>query len=222
MGIVENLEQLREELPGEVTIVVVSKTRSDQEILEAYHSGHRDFGENKVQELVAKQERLPGDIRWHMVGHLQSNKVRHLVPFIHMVHSVDSIKLLGVINREAEKKGRIIDCLLQLHIAREETKFGLSGEELFELVSSPGFSSMQHVRVRGLMAMATYTENMDRVREEFRHLKLIFERIKREVFPGAPWFDQLSAGMSGDYRVAVEEGSTVVRIGSIIFGPRKI
>jgi len=222
MGIVENLEHLREELPGEVTIVVVSKTRSDQEILEAYHSGHRDFGENKVQELVAKQERLPGDIRWHMVGHLQSNKVRFLAPFIHMVHSVDSMKLLGVINREAEKKGRIIDCLLQLHIAREETKFGLSGEELFELVSSPGFSSMQHVRVRGLMAMATYTENMDRVREEFRHLKLIFERIKREVFPGAPWFDQLSAGMSGDYRVAVEEGSTVVRIGSIIFGPRKI
>jgi len=222
MGIVENLEHLREELPGEVTIVVVSKTRSDQEILEAYHSGHRDFGENKVQELVAKQERLPGDIRWHMVGHLQSNKVRFLAPFIHMVHSVDSMKLLGVINREAEKKGRIIDCLLQLHIAREETKFGLSGEELFELVSSPGFSSMQHVRVRGLMGMATYTENMDRVREEFRHLKLIFERIKREVFPGASWFDQLSTGMSGDYRVAVEEGSTVVRIGSIIFGPRKI
>lgn len=222
MAIEENLERLREALPGGVTIVAVSKTKSVEEIMEAYRSGHRDFGENKVQELAAKQEQLPGDIRWHMVGHLQSNKVRYLAPFIHMIHSVDSLKLLGVIDREAEKEGRTIDCLLQLHIAVEETKFGLSEDELFELVSSPGFAALGHVRVRGLMGMATFTENMDRVREEFRHLKRIFERMKRELFPGTPWFDQLSTGMSGDYRVAVEEGSTMVRIGSIIFGPRNV
>jgi PLP dependent protein len=220
MGIVENLDRLKNELPESVTIVAVSKTKPPESILEAYHSGHRDFGENKVQELVAKQEQLPRDIRWHMVGHLQSNKVRYLAPFIHMIHSVDSLKLLRVIDSEGEKNKRVIDCLLQVHIALEETKFGLSEDEIPELISSTGPGSLEHVRIRGLMGMATYTENREQVREEFRSLKRIFDRVRKDVVPENPWFDQLSIGMSGDYQIAVEEGSTLVRIGSILFGPR--
>ena len=159
MGVAENLQVIKEKVPSNVTLVAVSKTKPDEAILEAYQAGHRDFGENKVQDLAAKQERLPADIRWHMIGHLQSNKVKYLAPFVHLLHGVDSLKLLGVINREAEKAGRVIDCLLQIRITLEETKFGLTEEELMLLVRSDAFREMKHIRIRGLMGMATYTEN---------------------------------------------------------------
>lgn len=220
MGIVENLHTLQTQIPSHVTLVAVSKTKPDELIMDAYQAGHRDFGENKVQDLAGKAERLPDDIRWHMIGHLQSNKVKYLASFVHMIHSVDSLKLLKVINKEAQKHHRVIDCLLQVHIAREETKFGLSGEEVQEVVQSDAFLELEHVRIRGLMGMATYTENSDQIREEFRHLKRIFEKLRDSVFSGHSAFDQLSFGMSGDYRLAIEEGSTMVRIGSLIFGAR--
>lgn len=203
-----------------MTLVAVSKTKPDEEIMEAYRAGHRDFGENKVQDLVAKKERLPGDIRWHMIGHLQSNKVKYLAPFVHLLHGVDSLKLLDVINREAEKNERVIDCLMQVRIAREETKFGLTEGELKELIVSEPYLQMRHIRIRGLMGMATYTENSDQIREEFRLLKRIFDELKGSHFRHQPSFDQLSCGMSGDYELAIEEGSNLVRIGSLIFGPR--
>jgi hypothetical protein len=220
MGVAENLQLIKDKLPPHVTLVAVSKTKADESIMEAYQAGHRDFGENKVQDLAAKQERLPADIRWHMIGHLQSNKVKYLVSFVHMLHGVDSLKLLGVINREAEKSDRVIDCLLQLRIALEETKFGLTEEDLILLIRSDAFREMKHVRIRGLMGMATYTENSKQIGEEFRHLKRIFDRLKLTDFENQDSFDQLSCGMSGDYTLAIEEGSNVVRIGSHIFGPR--
>ena len=220
MGVAENLQVIKEKVPSNVTLVAVSKTKADEAILEAYQAGHRDFGENKVQDLAAKQERLPADIRWHMIGHLQSNKVKYLAPFVHLLHGVDSLKLLGVINREAEKAGRVIDCLLQIRIALEETKFGLTEEELMLLVRSDAFREMKHIRIRGLMGMATYTENSKQIREEFNHLKRIFDRLKLAQFKNQDSFDQLSCGMSGDYQLAIEEGSNLVRIGSLIFGPR--
>lgn len=220
MGVAENLQAIKEKIHAHVTLVAVSKTKPDEVIMEAYQAGHRDFGENKVQDLAAKQERLPADIRWHMIGHLQSNKVKYLAPFVHLLHGVDSLKLLGVINREAEKNERVIDCLLQVRIASEETKFGLTEEDLMQLVSSDAFREMNHVRIRGLMGMATYTENSKQIREEFRQLKRIFERLKNSQFENHESFDQLSCGMSDDFQLAIEEGSNVVRIGSLIFGPR--
>jgi len=220
MGVAENLQVIKEKVPGYVTLVAVSKTKPDEAILAAYQAGHRDFGENKVQDLSAKQERLPADIRWHMIGHLQSNKVKYLVSFVHMLHGVDSLKLLGVINREAEKVNRVIDCLLQVRIAKEETKFGLTEEDLMLLAGSDAFREMNHVRIRGLMGMATYTENSNQIREEFRLLKRIFDRLKESQFKNQDSFDRLSCGMSGDYALAIEEGSNLVRIGSLIFGPR--
>ncbi len=220
MGIAENLQVIKEKVPPHVTLVAGSKTKPDEVIMEAYQAGHRDFGENKVQDLAAKQERLPADIRWHMIGHLQSNKVKYLAPFVHMLHGVDSLKLLGVIDREAEKSERVIDCLLQIRIALEETKFGLTEEDLIQLVSSNAFREMNHVRIRGLMGMATYTENSKQIREEFRQLKRIFDRLKSSQFENLESFDQLSCGMSGDFQLAIEEGSNLVRIGSLIFGPR--
>lgn len=222
MGVVENLKAIKTDLPGHVTLVAVSKTKPDEMILDAYYAGHRDFGENKVQDLVAKHERLPGDIRWHMIGHLQSNKVKYLASFVHMIHGVDSMKLLLLINKEARKNDRIIDCLLQIHIAGEDTKFGLSGEEVFDLVRSESFKELENIRIRGLMGMASYTENSDQIRKEFRHLSRIFGELKASVFLGTESFDQRSFGMSGDYQLALEEGSTLVRIGSLIFGSRNL
>jgi len=220
MGVAENLRKIKEKIPDYVTLVAVSKTKPDEVILEAYQEGHLDFGENKVQDLAAKQERLPANIRWHMIGHLQSNKVKYLASFVHMLHGVDSLKLLSVINKEAEKNERVIDCLLQMRIASEETKFGLSEEDLEQLLGSETFRQMKHVRIRGVMGMATYTENSDQIREEFRHLKRIFDRLKSSHFAGQESFDQLSCGMSDDFQLAIEEGSNLVRIGSLIFGPR--
>ena len=220
MGIVENLHTLQSQIPSHVTLVAVSKTKPDEMIMEAYHAGHRDFGENKVQDLAGKAERLPENIRWHMIGHLQSNKVKYLASFVYLIHGVDSLKLLKVINKEALKQDRVIDCLLQIHIAKEQTKFGFSREEVLEVVRSADFRELKNIRIRGLMGMATYTENSDQIREEFRHLKRIFDELSVSDFPDSTVFDQLSFGMSGDYTLAVEEGSTMLRIGSLIFGPR--
>lgn len=220
MGVIEQLDKVKSQLPDNVILVAVSKTKPDDMILEAYNAGHRDFGENKVQDLMAKQERLPGDIRWHMIGHLQSNKVKYLAPFIHLIHGVDSLKLLRKIESEALKCDRIIDCLLQLHIAKEDTKYGLTEEEIFQIVKSDEFRGLNNIRIRGIMGMATYTENSDQIRKEFRLLTRIFEELKTSVFYENDYFDQRSFGMSADFLLAVEEGSTMVRIGSLIFGSR--
>ncbi|HNV53232.1 MAG TPA: YggS family pyridoxal phosphate-dependent enzyme, partial [Tenuifilaceae bacterium] len=198
----------------------VSKTHPVEVIMEAYNAGHRIFGENKVQELVSKYEGMPKDIEWHLIGHLQSNKVKYIAAFVSLIHSVDSIKLLEVIDKEAQKHNRVIDCLLQIHIASEETKFGLSADELEELLSSNDFKEMKNIRVVGLMGMATFTDNMAQVRMEFKFLNNLFKSVKEKYFADKPWFKELSMGMSSDYAVAVEEGSTMVRIGSNIFGHR--
>ncbi|MCS7036246.1 MAG: YggS family pyridoxal phosphate-dependent enzyme [Saprospiraceae bacterium] len=203
-----------------VTLVAVSKTHSIERILELYQRGQRDFGENRVQELLEKAPHLPADIRWHLIGHLQTNKVRYITPFIYMIHSVDSSRLLEEIEKQAAKIGRTIDCLLQFHIAEEETKYGLSEDEADELLQSASFKAMRHVRLCGVMGMATFTDDTEKVRAEFRHLRNIFERLKRVYFAEAPYFRECSMGMSSDWEIAVEEGSTMVRIGSLIFGPR--
>lgn len=203
-----------------VTLVAVSKTHPPGRILELYHQGQRVFGENKVQEMVAKYEALPKDIDWHLIGHLQTNKVKYIAPFVGMIHSVDSLRLLQEIEKQAQKAGRVIDCLLQFHIAEEETKFGFDEQEARDLLGSPEYRAMTAVRLCGVMGMASFTDDVIRVREEFRHLRRIFQHLKTDFFAGAPWFKEISMGMSGDWSVAVEEGSTMVRIGSLIFGER--
>ena len=223
MSLSENLAHITQDLPGGVTLVAVSKTKPDEMVLEAYQAGHLDFGENKVQSLIARKESaLPLDIRWHFIGHLQTNKVKYIASFVFLIHGVDSLKLLRTINKEALKNERVIDCLMQIHIAEEDTKFGLSQEELREILDAPEFREMKHVRIRGLMGMATYTENMEQVRNEFQFLKRIFEETKARYFSEATdQFNQLSMGMSDDYPIALEEGSTMIRVGSRIFGPRQ-
>ena len=216
MGIAENLKAVRESLPEGVHLVAVSKTKSPDEILEAYRAGQRDFGENKVQELAGKYRALPRDIRWHMIGHLQRNKVRHIAGFVHLIHGVDSLRLLEEINRRGASENRVIDCLLQVHIAEESTKFGFGPNELGALLEGSELNRLNNVRIRGLMGMATFTDNQAQVRREFRKLKELYDRL----FAADPRADILSMGMSGDYAVAVEEGSTMVRIGSSIFGTR--
>lgn len=220
MSIQENIQEIKRALPHGVTLVAISKTHPAGTIMEAYNAGHRVFGENKVQELVAKYEAMPKDIAWHLVGHLQSNKVKYIAPFVALIHSVDSLKLLEVVDREARKHGRVIDCLLQIHIASEETKFGLSADELDDLLRSDSYRGMQNIRVVGLMGMATFTDSMERVRMEFKFLDNLFRLTKAKYFADKPWFRELSMGMSSDYAVAVEEGSTMVRVGSSIFGLR--
>ncbi len=220
MSIASNLQRLKSELPSNVSLVAISKTHPVETVMEAYHAGQRVFGENKVQELVAKYEAMPRDIEWHLVGHLQTNKVKYIASFVKLIQSVDSLKLLTVIDREAQKHNRVIDCLLQVHIATEETKFGLSVDELDELLASAEYRGLRNVRVVGLMGMATFTDNMDQVRMEFRFLAGVFASLKRRYFTNESSFGVLSMGMSGDYTVAVEEGSTMVRIGSNIFGHR--
>lgn len=187
---------------------------------EAYRQGQCAFGENKVQEMVAKYEMLPKDIEWHFIGHLQTNKVKYIAPFVYLIHGVDSFKLLKSIDKEAGKINRIIPCLLQFHIAEEETKFGFSMEEATEMLSSEEFKLIENVRISGVMGMATYTENENQIRKEFSHLKTIFNQLKMAYFSDFPAFKEISMGMSGDYQIAVEEGSTMVRIGSTIFGER--
>lgn len=189
-------------------------------IREAYEAGQIDFGENKVQELREKPGMLPEDIRWHMIGHLQTNKVKYIAPFIHLIHAVDSLKLLQEINKQALKHDRVINCLLQIHIAREEHKFGLSEDELLELLAGSELKELQNIRIVGLMGIATYTDNKEQIRDEFHGLRVLFDQVKSSVkLPNAE-FSELSMGMSDDYTIAIEEGSTMIRVGSKIFGPR--
>jgi len=220
MSIPEQLVKLKSELPQHVKLIAVSKTHPVSVIMEAYNAGHKIFGENRVQELLSKYDEMPKDVEWHLIGHLQTNKVKYIAPFVSLIHSVDSLKLLSVIDKEAQKCNRVIDCLLQVYIASEETKFGLSADELHELLKNPEFEKLQNVRVCGLMGMATFTDNMEQVRMEFRFLKNLFNEVKQTYFQNHPWFKELSMGMSSDYRIAIEEGSTMVRIGSNIFGHR--
>lgn len=223
MSIASTITTFQNELqPIGVQLIAVSKTKSNEEILEAYQAGQRVFGENQVQELVGKYEELPKDIQWHLVGHLQTNKVKYIAPFVTLIHSVDSFKVLKEINKQAEKAGRQIDCLFQIYIADEDTKYGLDHAELIELLRSPEFQSLEHVRIRGLMGIATNTENQKMIKEEFYELKMLFDGIKTTFFPQEHHFDTLSMGMSSDYKIAIEQGSNMVRIGSQIFGKRSI
>lgn len=212
--IAEKLHQILEDIPSQVTLVAVSKTKPNSAIMAAYESGQRDFGENKVQDLATKAEELPNDIHWHMIGHLQSNKVKYIAPFVHLIHAVDSFKLLKEINKRAQQNERVINCLLQIHIAQEQTKFGFSESEVKSILSEA--SQLEHVCIRGLMGMATYTTDIRVVRQEFASLKNLFDELKESQ----PEFEILSMGMSGDYVTAIEEGSTMVRVGSAIFGSR--
>lgn len=220
MTIESNLQKVKLSIPSHVKLVAISKTHPVDIVMEAYNSGQRVFGENKVQEMVSKYESMPKDIEWHLVGHLQSNKVKYIAPFVSLIHSVDSLKLLNEVNKEAEKVGRVIDCLLQVHIALEETKFGLSVEELEELLINPELKGLNNIRIVGLMGMATFTDNVEHIRGEFRSLAELFKRIKNANFPQNDYFKELSMGMSSDYTIAIEEGSTMVRVGSSIFGYR--
>lgn len=211
---------IRKELEAvNVTLVAVSKTKPVEDIHELYDLGQRDFGENYVQELVDKTGQLPADIRWHFIGHLQSNKVKYIAPFVHLIHGVDSGKLLQEINKQAQKHDRIIDCLLQVYIAKEETKFGLDEPELDQLIQFVLANPMNHIRIRGFMGMASFSDNPEQVRTEFRQLKSLFDQYKNNRSPSIQ-MDTLSMGMSGDYRIAISEGSNMVRIGSLLFGER--
>ena len=219
MSIESNLLSIKATLPEHVTLVAVSKTKPISDLLEAYEAGQRIFGENKIQEMAEKWEAMPKDIQWHMIGHVQTNKVKFMAPFVSLIHGVDSLKLLQEINKQAKKNDRIIDCLLQIHIAEEETKFGLDEKELTSLLSSTAFDEMQNIRIVGLMGMATFTDNKEQIKKEFLHLKSIFDsskNLKSEICN----LRILSMGMSGDYQLAIECGSTMVRIGSSIFGGR--
>jgi len=220
-GIAENIISLKQKIPASVKLLAVSKLKPVSDILEVYNSGQKIFGENRVQELLSKKDILPQDIEWHLIGHLQSNKVKYIVPFITMIHSVDTFRLLKVINDEAVKFNRIIDCLLQFYIAEEETKFGFTLDEAVEMLSSEDFRQLKSVRLCGLMGMATFTENEKKIRAEFRALAGYFKVLKEKFFSKEDSFRELSMGMSGDYMIGIEEGSTIIRIGSIIFGERK-
>jgi len=220
MSIKENILHLRKSIPSDVRLVAVSKMQSIESIREAYETGQRVFGENRVQELIAKQPQLPSDIQWHLIGHLQTNKVKYIAPFVSMIESVDSFHLLKEVNKQASRNGRIIPCLLQFHIAEEETKFGLDLQEAREILGSEEYQTMHNVSIVGVMGMATFTDEHVQIRKEFHHLKLIYSQLKNEFFSEVPEFKEISMGMSGDYPIAIEEGSTNVRIGTVIFGER--
>lgn len=223
MSISSHIQKLQQELnPIGVTLVAVSKTKPIEEIQEAYEAGQRVFGENIVQELVDKYEKLPKDIEWHMIGHLQTNKVKYIAPFISLIHGVDSLKVLKEINKRALSHERTIDCLLQIHIADEDTKHGFDHVELIETLENEEFKSLKNVRIRGLMGIATNTENEKVIKEEFYELKMLFDGIKVSYFRKEDSFDILSMGMSSDYKLAIEKGSNMVRLGSTIFGKRVI
>lgn len=223
MDITANIQEVQHELnPIGVTLVAISKTKPIEDIQEAYNAGQRIFGENMVQELIEKQEKLPKDIRWHLVGHLQTNKVKYIAPFIDMIQAVDSLKLLVEINKHAVKHNRIIDCLLQVDIAQEDTKFGLDHPEVIELLESDEFKAMKNVRIRGLMGIATNTDKEKEVKEEFYELKMLYDGIKVSYYRKDDSFDTLSMGMSSDYKLAIEQGSNMVRLGSTLFGKRVI
>jgi len=216
MSIATNLKTIKKSLADNVTLVAVSKTKSNEDILEAYKAGHNVFGENKIQELVQKWEALPKDIHWHMIGHVQRNKVKYMAEFVSLIHGVDSLKLLMEINKQAKKHNRKINCLLQVHIAEEDTKYGLDASELEAVINSEEFKQLENIKIVGLMGMATFTSDEAQIRKEFKHLKRVFDQLKKSLTD----VSILSMGMSSDYIIAIEEGSTMVRIGSSIFGPR--
>jgi pyridoxal phosphate enzyme (YggS family) len=219
MSIKENLLKIKSSLPEQVTLVAVSKTKPVADLMEAYDAGQRIFGENKIQEMTEKCEQMPKDIQWHMIGHIQTNKVKFMAPYVNLIHGVDSLKLLEEINKQALKNNRIIDCLLQIHIAKEETKFGLDEQELNDLLTSESFKNLNNIKIVGLMGMATFTENQNQIKKEFEHLKSIFDTLENLNTKNCE-LNTLSMGMSGDYKLAIACGSTMVRIGSSIFGGR--
>ena len=219
MSIKDNLLKIKSSLPENVTLVAVSKTKPVSDLMEAYNAGQRVFGENKIQEMTEKWEQMPNDIQWHMIGHIQTNKVKFMAPYVSLIHGVDSLKILEEINKQALKNNRIIDCLLQIHIAEEETKFGLNEDELENLLASETFIKLKNIKIVGLMGMATFTENQNQIKKEFEHLKSIFDTKKSLSIVNCQ-LSILSMGMSGDYQLAIEYGSTMVRIGSSIFGGR--
>lgn len=216
MSIADNIKNIKKDIPDEVTLVAVSKTKPNVALIEAYEAGQRIFGENKVQEMTQKWESLPKDIQWHMIGHVQRNKVKYMAEYVDLIHGVDSFRLLKEIDKQAKKHNRTISCLLQMHIAEEETKFGLNEKELLEIINSQDFKILENIKIQGLMGMATFTTDSKQIRKEFKNLKVLFDILKDEL----PHSNILSMGMSGDYQIAIEEGSTMVRIGSSIFGAR--
>lgn len=216
----KNLNRINSELPSDVLLVAVSKTKTPQMIQEAYEEGHKVFGENKVQEMIEKHAVLPKDIHWHLIGHLQSNKVKYIAPFVSLIHSVDSLKLLKEINKQGIKHERTIECLLQFYIAEEETKYGMSLDDATEILGSDEFTEFENISITGVMGMATFTKNEEQIREEFRTLENYFNVLKSHYFKFNNSFKHISMGMSDDYKIAIEEGSTIVRIGSLIFGSR--
>ncbi len=221
MSIGQNIQEFQKSLATtKCRLIAVSKTKPACDIEAAYLAGQKDFGENKVQELRDKHPALPKDIHWHMIGHLQSNKVKYIAPFIHLIHSIDSLKLLQEVNKQALKNERVIDCLLQVHIAEEESKFGFDEQEIIELLESEEFAALANIRIIGLMGMATFTENEQQVRKEFRQLKELFDRLSLSYKLSNTNWKEISMGMSGDYQMAIEEGSTMIRVGSSIFGER--
>jgi pyridoxal phosphate enzyme (YggS family) len=220
MDIKKNIQNITQSLPSGCRLVAVSKTQPTGKILEAFEAGQMDFGENKVQELCQKFESLPKSIRWHLIGHLQSNKVKYVVPFVYLIHSVDSMKLLREIEKQASKVERIVDVLLQVHIAEEETKFGLDEKELFALLKQDDLALFSHVRILGLMGMATFTKDNTVIEAEFKKINMLFEKTKSMKLPQNVQFKELSIGMSSDYSIAINHGSTLVRVGSAIFGER--
>ena len=222
MSITANISAIKKEIgTSNVKLIAVSKTKPAESILEAYEAGHRLFGENMVQELVEKHEKLPKDIEWHLIGHLQTNKVKYIAPFITLIHSVDSLKLIQEINKQALKNNRVIDCLLQLEIADEETKFGMDMAEAIEFLRSNEFRELKNIRICGVMGIATLTDNPEMTAEEFYELKTFFNGLKDTFFRKDPAFKEISMGMSGDYKLAIEKGSTLIRLGSTIFGVRQ-
>ena len=216
----DNLETVRESIPSGVLLVAVSKTKPVEDLMEAYEAGQRVFGENHALEMRDKHEVLPKDIDWHFIGHLQTNKIKYIIPFVRLIHSIDTFNLLQAVNKEAVKNSRVVDCLLQFHVAEEETKFGLSLEEADDILNSDTFKELKNIRICGIMGMATNTDNQVQIRKEFHHLKEIFGTLKAKYFADCEYFKEISMGMSHDYRLAIEEGSTMVRVGSRIFGAR--
>ncbi|PQJ18635.1 YggS family pyridoxal phosphate-dependent enzyme [Nonlabens tegetincola] len=218
-NISENILRFRESVEPKATLIAVSKTKPISDLEQAYETGQRHFGENKVQEMTSKWEHLPKDIKWHMIGHVQRNKVKYMAPYVHLIHSVDSPRLLKEINKQAKNNDRVINCLFQIHIAREENKFGFDKQELLDYITSEAFKELSHVSITGLMGMATFTDDLDQIRKEFKSLSSLFSKLKEDYFTHDE-FKELSMGMTGDYKIAIEEGSTMVRIGSAIFGSR--
>lgn len=220
MTIAEQIKNITSSLPTTTRLIAVSKTKPAEDVQEAYNAGQRVFGENKALEMRDKHEALPKDIEWHFIGHLQTNKIKYIIPYVSLIHSIDSLNLLKEVNKEAAKKERRVDCLLQFHIAQEDTKFGLSYDEAVQLLSSEEYKQMENIRIVGVMGMATFTDNSDQVSAEFGSLRTIFDRLKKEYFSSVESFCELSMGMSDDYPLAIEQGSTLIRVGSAIFGKR--